>query len=90
MNVNFLRRGIDTVTANSISVTVNQIGSLTETLDAVQLAQFNKYTAVLSHPPVKLRTRPSPTWPWLRIAVSSRPVRSAARIVWRNTINSCA
>ncbi len=48
-NVKFLRKGIDTGTANSILVKVNQIGSLTETLDAVQLAQFNKYTAVLSH-----------------------------------------
>jgi len=48
-NVSFLQKGIDTGTANSILVKVNQIGSLTETLDAVQLAQFNKYTAVLSH-----------------------------------------
>ncbi len=48
-NVKFLRKGIDTGTANSILVKVNQIGSLTETLDAVELAQNNKYTAVLSH-----------------------------------------
>jgi enolase len=48
-NVKFLKQGIDTGTANSILVKVNQIGSLTETLDAVALAQTNKYTAVLSH-----------------------------------------
>ncbi|MEO5803833.1 MAG: phosphopyruvate hydratase [Verrucomicrobiota bacterium] len=48
-NVKFLRKGIDTGTANSILVKVNQIGSLTETLDAVELAQENGYTAVLSH-----------------------------------------
>jgi len=48
-NVKFLQKGIDTGTANSILVKVNQIGSLTETLDAVQLAQFHGYTAVLSH-----------------------------------------
>jgi len=48
-NVKFLQRGIDTCTANSILVKVNQIGSLTETLDAVQLAQFHGYKAVLSH-----------------------------------------
>jgi enolase len=48
-NVKFLKKGIDTGTANSILVKVNQIGSLTETLDAVSLAQMNKYTAVLSH-----------------------------------------
>src|SRR5215470_911167 len=48
-NVKFLQKGIDTGTANSILVKVNQIGSLTETLDAVELAQKNSYTAVLSH-----------------------------------------
>ena len=48
-NVKFLKKGIDTGTANSILVKVNQIGSLTETLDAVELAQKNSYRAVLSH-----------------------------------------
>ncbi len=48
-NVEFLRRGIETGTANSILVKVNQIGSLTETLDAVELAKENRYTAVISH-----------------------------------------
>ena len=47
-NVEFLRKGIDTGTANSILVKVNQIGSLTETLDAIELAKENKYTAVIS------------------------------------------
>jgi len=48
-NVKFLRKGIETGTANSILVKVNQIGSLTETLDAVELAHVNGYTSVLSH-----------------------------------------
>jgi enolase len=48
-NVKFLRKGIDTGVANSILVKVNQIGSLTETLDAVELAKENSYTAVISH-----------------------------------------
>ena len=48
-NVDFLSRGINEGIANSILVKVNQIGSLTETLDAVELAQENGYTAVLSH-----------------------------------------
>ncbi|HZM04794.1 MAG TPA: phosphopyruvate hydratase [Candidatus Saccharimonadales bacterium] len=48
-NVKFLRKGIDQGVANSILVKVNQIGSLTETLDAVALAQENAYTAVISH-----------------------------------------
>jgi len=48
-NVKFLKRGITEGVANSILVKVNQIGSLTETLDAVELAQENNYTAVISH-----------------------------------------
>jgi enolase len=48
-NVKFLRRGIEEGVANSILVKVNQIGSLTETLDAVELAQESGYTAVISH-----------------------------------------
>jgi enolase len=48
-NVKFLQKGIDEGVANSILVKVNQIGSLTETLDAVELAQDNAYTAVISH-----------------------------------------
>src|SRR3982750_2605544 len=48
-NVKFLEKGIKTGTANSILVKVNQIGSLSETLDAVNLAMRNGYSAVLSH-----------------------------------------
>ncbi|APF40542.1 phosphopyruvate hydratase [Neomicrococcus aestuarii] len=44
-----LQEGIDKGTANSLLVKVNQIGSLTETLDAVQLAQRNMYTTITSH-----------------------------------------
>jgi enolase len=44
-----LAKGIEQGTANSILVKVNQIGTLTETLDAVRLAQRSGYTAVLSH-----------------------------------------
>ena len=44
-----LQRGIDTGTANSILVKVNQIGTLTETLDAMQTAFKNGYTAMVSH-----------------------------------------
>ena len=48
-NVKFLQRGINEGVGNSILVKVNQIGSLTETLDAIELAQTNGYTAVISH-----------------------------------------
>ncbi|MDR1146706.1 MAG: phosphopyruvate hydratase [Verrucomicrobiales bacterium] len=48
-NVEFLKKGIKTGTANSILVKVNQIGSLTETFDAIEMAKNAKYTAVISH-----------------------------------------
>jgi enolase len=48
-NVQFLQKGIDLGVANSILVKVNQIGSLTETFDAVELAKRHAYTSVLSH-----------------------------------------
>ncbi|HVM59305.1 MAG TPA: phosphopyruvate hydratase [Verrucomicrobiae bacterium] len=48
-NTTFLKRGIETGVANSILVKVNQIGSLTETLEAIEMAKKAKYTAVISH-----------------------------------------
>ncbi len=48
-NVNRLQQGIDQGIANSILIKVNQIGTLTETLNAIQLATRNQYTNVMSH-----------------------------------------
>jgi len=48
-NVKRLAKGIETNTANSILIKVNQIGTLTETIDAVNLATRNSYTSVMSH-----------------------------------------
>lgn len=48
-NVDFLKRGIEQGVGNSILIKVNQIGTLTETLDAIELAKRNGYTAVISH-----------------------------------------
>jgi enolase len=48
-NTKRLSRGIDEGIANSILVKVNQIGSVTETIEAVQLATSNNYTSVMSH-----------------------------------------
>ncbi|HJM26893.1 MAG TPA: phosphopyruvate hydratase, partial [Acidimicrobiales bacterium] len=48
-NTERLQRGIDSGVANSILVKVNQIGTLTETLEAIELATANGYTAVVSH-----------------------------------------
>lgn len=48
-NVEFLKRGIEEKVANSILVKVNQIGSLSETLEAIELARSARYSAVISH-----------------------------------------
>ncbi|MCA9392461.1 phosphopyruvate hydratase [candidate division WWE3 bacterium] len=48
-NVNFLQKGIDLKAANAILIKVNQIGSLTETFDAIKLAKDNDWNSVISH-----------------------------------------
>lgn len=48
-NTDRLAKGIDMGVANSILIKVNQIGTLTETLDAIELAKINGYTSVISH-----------------------------------------
>ena len=48
-NVKRLKKGIDEHTANSILIKVNQIGSLSETLDAIAMAKENKFTSIISH-----------------------------------------
>ena len=48
-NVNFLQKGIKMGAANSILIKVNQIGSLTETLEAIEMAHRHGYTTVTSH-----------------------------------------
>ena len=48
-NTTFLQKGIDLGVANSILIKVNQIGTLTETLDCIELAQRNRRTTIISH-----------------------------------------
>jgi enolase len=48
-NTKFLQKGIEENAANSILIKVNQIGTLTETLDAIELARTHNMTAVISH-----------------------------------------
>jgi enolase len=48
-NVTFLQEGIDKNVANSILIKVNQIGTVSETLDAIDLARRNGYTSIISH-----------------------------------------
>ncbi len=48
-NTERVKKGIDMGVANSVLIKVNQIGSLTETLDAIEMAKNNKWTAIVSH-----------------------------------------
>ena len=48
-NVERLKKGIEENAANSILIKLNQIGTLTETLDTIELAKTNNYTTVISH-----------------------------------------
>ena len=48
-NTEFLERGIEEIVANSILIKVNQIGTLTETLEAIEMARTSNYTAIISH-----------------------------------------
>lgn len=48
-NIDYLTKGIERGAANAILIKLNQIGTLTETLDAISLAQRNGYKAIVSH-----------------------------------------
>nr|NGX46018.1 Enolase [Chlamydiota bacterium] len=48
-NIKFLKKGIEQKIANAILIKVNQIGTLTETLDTIELAKQNGYTTIISH-----------------------------------------
>ena len=89
-NVDFLKKGIEMGCANSILIKVNQIGTLTETLDAVEMAHRAGYTSVTSH-----RSGETEDSTIADIAVAtelrarSRPVRLRVRTVWPST-TSCS
>ena len=74
-NVEFLEKGIAMGCANSILIKVNQIGSLSETLDAIEMAHRHGYTTVTSHRSRRNRGRhPLQTLPLPPTADKSRPV----------------
>ncbi len=87
-NTERLSRGIELGVGNSILIKVNQIGTLTETLDAIKMANRAGYTAVISHrsgetedtPICRLRSTPA----------RSRPAPPAAPTASRNTTSCCA
>lgn len=74
-NVERLGRGIDEGIANSILVKVNQIGTLTETLRAVELAHRNRYSSVLSH---RSGETSDTTIAHLAVAVGSRQIKTGS------------
>ena len=80
-----LRDGIARGLANSLLVKVNQIGTLTETLEAIRVAERAGYTAVMSHRSARPRMRRSPISRSPPIAGRSRPAASRARTGSRST-----
>ncbi len=84
-NTAILAQGIERSVANSLLVKLNQIGTLTETLDAIAMARSAGYSAVISTAPARPRTSRSPTSRWRRPRVRSRPDRCAAPTAWLST-----
>ena len=75
-NTKFLQKGIDTGAANSILIKVNQIGTLTETLDTIELAKTNNMTCrYLASFGRNRRSASSPIWRSRPTPDRSRPVR---------------
>jgi hypothetical protein len=89
-NTAIFKEGIDKHIANAILIKVNQIGTLTETLDAIAMAQAANYASVISHRSGKPKTPPLPTFPFQRRLPRSRPVRCAVPTVWPSTTSCCA
>ncbi|EUA29934.1 phosphopyruvate hydratase [Mycobacterium xenopi 4042] len=83
-----IEEGIEKNVANALLVKVNQIGTLTETLDAVALAHHSGYRTMMSHRSGKPRTPPSPTWRWRSVAGRSKLAHRRAASVSPNT-TSC-
>jgi enolase len=89
-NPKIFKEGIESGTANAILIKVNQIGTLTETLEAIAMAHRAGYAAMSRTAPAKPRTPPSPTSPWPPPPPRSRPARCAAPIAWPSTTSCCA
>ncbi len=84
-----LRRGIDSGVANAILVKVNQIGTLSETLEAMRIAKEAGTPRSCRTAPARPRTSRSPTWRSRPAAARSRRAPLPARIAWRSTTSSC-
>jgi hypothetical protein len=89
-NTERLKRGIDMGAGNSILIKVNQIGTLTETLAAIEMAKRAGFTAVLATVPAKPKTPPSLILPLRRTPDKLRPAHRPAPTASPSTINCCA
>ena len=89
-NVKFLEKGIKMGAANSILIKVNQIGSLTETLEAIEMAHRHGYTTVTHTVLVRLRTQLSLTSLLQQTLVRLRQVLCLVQTVWLSTTSSSA
>jgi hypothetical protein len=78
-NTERLAMGIEKGIANSILIKVNQIGTLTETLEAMKMASDAGYTSWSRTVPARPRMPSSPTWPWPPARARSRPGRQPHR-----------
>ena len=86
-NVKFLEKGIKMGAANSILIKVNQIGSLTETLEAIEMAHRAGYTTVTSH---RSGETEDTTIADIAVATNSGQIQCLVLIVWLSTINLSA
>jgi enolase len=86
-NTEYLARGIEKKSANSILIKLNQIGTLTETLEAIEMAKKAGFTAVVSHRLVKLLMIQLLTLLLQLTLVKSRQVLLQDLIEWRSTTN---
>ena len=73
-------QGIERGIGNSILIKLNQIGTVSETLDAIAMAQVPATRRSFPTGPARQKTRPSPISPWRPARARSRPARRAARI----------
>ena len=89
-NVKFLERGINENAANAILIKLNQIGTLTETLAAIELASRRAGARSCRIARARPRTPSSPIWRWRAAAGRSRPARRRARSASPSTTGCCA
>ena len=89
-NTKRLKQGIERNVANAILVKVNQIGTLTEAVEAIELAQKSGYRAIVSHRSGETEDTTIADWRWRSTPGRSRPARRAGESVWRRIQSASA